>query len=340
MAHQDRRQIIDLNELLLRDGHKISYIQVLRLLRVLLQSSEHSPVEYERLFDSVRVRPELGLSFPSTDIVSVDKYEHGQKDIYKITAAFMGLYGSSSPLPTFYTEDLIDEQREGGSITREFLDVINGQFYRHFFAIWEKYSVFHQLTENPDNRFHGYLYSLLGLAGHNARQSYEHSNKFLAYIGLVSQSPRSASGLRSILSDSLQIDTVEVEQCVQYMADISEDQHFSLGLTNHCLGENSHLGSQVADMMGKFRIHISSLTGKNLQLILPDSHLYKLLHECVRLYLDQPLTWDVELDVMAEEIETTQLGNESWGKLGWNSWIFSGSEISCPGKVPLLGDIN
>ncbi len=340
MAYKDRRKTIDLNELLLKNGHKISYVQVLRLLRVLLQGREHSSVEYEHLFDSVKVRPELGLAFPGTDIVSVKKYEHEDKEKYKITAAFLGLYGSSSPLPTFYTEDLIEEMREGGSITRDFIDVINNQFYRHFFAIWEKYSVFHQITENPNSRIHGYLYSLLGLSGQNARESFEHNNKFLSYIGLVSQAPRSASGLRSILSDVLQIETVEVEQCVEYMANIDEDQQLSLGFSNHCLGENSHLGSMVLDMLGKFRIRIEYLTESQFQNILPDTSAYKLIAECVRLYLEQPLKWDVELEVEAEELETTQLGNGNWGKLGWNTWIYSGVEMPSSGKVPLLGSMN
>jgi hypothetical protein len=77
----------------------------LRLLRLRFPSEKD-------FVDNVRVRPRLGLGFPLRDIEGIEQDEDGR---YRIEANFFGLYGVTSPLPTFYTEDLIDEQLQGHS---------------------------------------------------------------------------------------------------------------------------------------------------------------------------------------------------------------------------------
>ena len=338
MASTYRQQNIDIEQLLFRHGREIPFVQVLRLLRFLLVSRHDQSVSYNNVFDNIHIRPELSLNFPGTDVVLVEQLERRKKHLYRVTAAFMGLYGSSSPLPTFYTEDLIGERREDRSITRDFLDIINHPFYQHYFEIWEKYTLGPQLAENPESKVYEFLFSLLGLSGEHAKKSLPNSSRLLAYIGIASQAPRSASGLRSILADILGLDGVEVAQCVSCLAEIQPDQRFQLGSKNCCLGEDAHLGSQIADMLGKFRICIGDpLDRVQLQEILPDTEAYALLCECVRFYLDQPLIWDIELEVDREDIETSQLGNKNWGKLGWNTWVFSGEKMAQTGRVPLLG---
>ena len=337
MANPGRQQSIDLEKLLLEHGQKIPFIQVLRLLRLILMKREGDPRGYDQIFDFIRCRAELGLEFPGTDVVSVEQIETKKNELYRVTVAFMGLYGPSSPLPTFYTEDLIEENREERSITRDFLDVINHPFYQHCFEIWEKYSVIHQLAENNASHIYEKLFSLLGLGGENAQQSLQHSRNFLSYIGIASQTPRSAAGLRTIIAHSLQIDEVEVEQCVPYRASIVPEQQFALGLKNHQLGEDAHLGSQMHDIMGKFCICIGPVDSEKLQQVLPDTEAYSLICECVRFYLDQPLLWDIAISVIQHDIQTSQPGNAHWGKLGWNTWLFSGACSPSLSNVPLSG---
>ncbi len=60
--------------------------------------------------DNVRIRPHLGLGFPQRDINHIERDASGR---YRIEANFFGLYGVTSPLPTFYTEDLIEERITG-----------------------------------------------------------------------------------------------------------------------------------------------------------------------------------------------------------------------------------
>ncbi len=337
MADTSGQQTIDLKRLLTESGHKISFVQVLRLLRLIIAAREDTNPSDTRIFDFIRIRPELGLAFPGTDVVRVEEIERDDSTAFRVTASFMGLYGPSSPLPTFYTEDLIDEKREDRSITREFIDIFNHPFYEHFFNIWEKYSIAHRLAENPHYRSHEYLFCLLGLAGSHIQDSLDHSTEFLSYTGIATQAPRSASGLRTLISDLLQLDQVEVEQCVEHKTDIPKKQHLALGVRNTSIGQDAHIGCCIKDMAGKFRLIIGPLDHKRLQTVLPDTPAYSLILETVQFYVDQPLLWDIELSVARQHIKTACIGSAQLGKLGWNTWLFSGSEAPADGRVPLLG---
>ena len=75
--------------------------------------------------EAVRLRPTLSLAFPTADVAAVAEAD-GR---LRIDLAVAGLYGPSSPLPTYLTEALIDSGRSGHAEAvarvRGFLDVFN-----------------------------------------------------------------------------------------------------------------------------------------------------------------------------------------------------------------------
>ncbi|WPD22014.1 MAG: type VI secretion system baseplate subunit TssG [Candidatus Electrothrix scaldis] len=343
MASKNRQHpsdITDIRQLLLEQGHRLPFVQVIRLLKLYLSRQQNKKLTNEELFRLIRVRPHLSLDFPGTDIVKVEELdeEHAR---FQITVTFLGLYGSSSPLPTFYTEDLIDEEREGRNATREFLDILNHQFYNTYFQTWEKYNISHQLCEGEKERDRDknylILYSLLGIIQPEVRQLIEHERRFLPYIGLAIQRPRSAEGLRALISDMLEEPNVNVYQCVEYQATITLDQRCFLGTKNTRLGEDAHLGSLVRDRMGKFILSLGPVDGTRFQELLPHHADHQLLLECVLFYCDQSLLWDLQLEIKCEDMETCQLGNPSWGHLGWNTWLYSTDTNLKNGQVTLQG---
>jgi type VI secretion system protein ImpH len=339
MADENRQHstaLKNIKKLVLDRGHRLPFIQIVRLLKLYLSKEQNKKLTNEEFFRLIRIRPNLSLDFPGTDVVKIEEINEGQIR-FRITATFLGLYGSSSPLPTFYTEDLIEEDREGRHATREFLDIINHQFYNIYFQAWEKYNISHRFSEDESNRNYLMLFSLLGIAHPEARRFLEHDRRFLPYIGIACQRPRSAEGLRVLLSDMLQEPTVFVRQCVEYQAVIAIEQRSFLGMKNSHLGDNAHLGSLVRDRMGKFQLNIGPLNGARFQEFLPDQEVHDLLLECVRFYCDESLLWDFNVKIKREDIETCQIGNQSWGSIGWNTWIYSGEKNSVDGHVNLRG---
>ena len=275
----------DLMERLLGECRAFSFVQTMRLLRRWLRQDGKG--DSADPSNRIRVRPELSLAFPGTDVTAVDRLPEEDPVRFLVTVTFLGLYGTSSPLPTFYTEDLLREREDDRSITRDFLDVVNASLYPLFFQAWSKYRLHHRLIEEEDPGIQEYLFSLLGLENPCIRQRLEDPYRLLRYMGLTTQIPRSAEGLRALLSDSLGEESLGIVQCVERKAAVPEDQRLRLGRSGHVLGEETVLGQEVSDRMGKFRVEIGPCGGDGLHRMLPDGEPYALLRERIRFYLDR-----------------------------------------------------
>jgi type VI secretion system protein ImpH len=73
MARENRRPASDLKSSLLRDGRRYSFVQTLRLLRGLIRRETGESSEDRVLRHQIKVRPELSLVFPETDIDSIQE---------------------------------------------------------------------------------------------------------------------------------------------------------------------------------------------------------------------------------------------------------------------------
>ena len=327
MVTENREQTSEIIDRLTEKSSTFSFVQTIRLLLKEISSRKSSDdteiTQNEVLEQYIRIRPELSLRFPGTDITAVEKSEYNDEQ-FLITATFLGLYGSSSPLPTFYTEDLIEEQNDGKSIRRDFLDIINFALYPLFFKIWSKHRLFYKICEENDETITNLIYCFLGLENKDLRDEIYNIEKYFRYAGLTMQFPRSAEGLGSILEDCFNLkNQIHVNQCVLRKVSIPEDQHALLGLSYCTLGEDSVLGKVIDDISGKFQVKISNADADMLHALLPDKSLFGEFKQMVNFYVNQPLDWELGIELDVEKIETTQPGNKSWSNLGWNTWLVS-----------------
>ncbi|MEN6466589.1 MAG: type VI secretion system baseplate subunit TssG [Syntrophaceae bacterium] len=314
----------ELTETLCREGRRYSFIQAVRLLRLLLRRQGEPERE---LWKKIRVRPELSLSFPDTDIVSIED----RNDHFRISTTFLGLYGTSSPLPSFYTEDLLEEQSNDTSISRDFLDVVNSRMYSLLFQCWSHYKMFFKFVEEPEFSAVQRWLCLLGFENKGLLEKISDPLSMMRYAGLLTQFPRSAEALRCMLSDALGESgaspeirpEISIEQCVARLVPIPEDQHFLLGVSGSTLGQEMYLGEQVVDSAGKFRVRIGPIPPERLELYRPDRELFSRIRELVNYYLDQPAVWDLEI-IVSGGGGAMQIGSPESCRLGWNTWSFTG----------------
>jgi type VI secretion system protein ImpH len=323
MAGKTGEQTADLKKRLLAEGHRFTFVQAVRFLVFLLRREEGADVDIHDIIKRIRVRPELSLSFPEADVTSIRALP-GTPSRFSITTTFLGLYGAASPLPTFYTEDLLQERSQDQSVSRDFIDIFNSRIYSLYFAAWGHYRLFYKIVESRDAEALHRLYCLLGFEGGSLRDSLDDAFSLLRYIGLFSQRLRSAEGLRALLADALG-EPVEIEQAVERMAPISEDQRFYLGQRGNGLGETAYLGTEIADRMGKFRVRIGPLSAESFEKLLPGKPLFQKICSLIRYYLDQPLLWDADIVLAQEDLAVARLGEGPWSQLGFNTWVYSGS---------------
>jgi type VI secretion system protein ImpH len=253
--------------------------------------------------------------------------------VYRITANFMGLYGCTSPLPTFYTEDLLEEAAQDESVSRDFLDIINQRIYDLLFQGWLKYRQFLQVAEEKDADHLERLYCLLGLGSEMSRRSQDQASDaygLLRYIGLFTQYPRSAAGLAALLSDALQGVALRIVPCIPRQARIPSSQRFQVGLSGSRLGVDSYVGEEIEDRMGKFRIQIGPLDRAGFVEFTPGSKKHATLVALTAMYVTEPLTCEVELILAPRAAQTVCLGDPRRAVLGVASWVFS---------EPFLGEV-
>jgi type VI secretion system protein ImpH len=323
MAGENWGSPLDLKPDLLKEGHAFSFFQIVRLLRLLDAHSGHVDKPVSESGESIWIRPELSLAFPPSDVARIEEIPD-KNPSYQVTATFLGLYGVSSPLPTFYTEDLMAEASGDESVTRDFLDFINHRIFTLFFECWTKYRQYIQVVEEKNEDHLKRLFCLLGLGEKQLRENLSEAYSVIRYIGLFTQFPRSALGLRTLLRDALEGMPVEIIPCVARRVKIPPDQRFVLGGSRGLLGDDALVGEEIEDRMGKFRVRVGPLTREQFQALLPEEPVHQRLHFLTRFYLNDPLEYDLELVLAAGEAEKVALGALSWSRLGWDTWIFSG----------------
>lgn len=306
----------DVDRDLLSGARSYSFHQAMRLLR-------HATRTGKEKDSDIRIRPKLALAFPPGDIDRIDRIENDDQAYFQVTATFLGLYGAASPLPTFYTEDLIREQNEDESVSRDFLDIIHQRLYKLVYQGWLKYRQYLQVEEERNAFSLERLYCLVGLGTRALQSEREDNYQLLRYIGLLTQFPRSAMGLKAMLSDALSGLPLTIIPCVPRMARIPADQQCRMGMSGSLMGLDSYVGEEIEDRMGKLGIRIGPLDKADFLRFTPGNEGYERLVSLTSIYLTDPMVLEVELVLAANQAETVNLGDPIRATLGVTTWVFS-----------------
>ncbi len=322
MGSETRQSNPGLMQALLDKPHAFSFFQAVQLLQRYLgggRVGERSSASQERL----RLRPAVSLSFPAADIVAIEAANEkaSAQPRFRLTTSFLGLYSSDSPLPTFYTEDLLWKENDQKAV-RDFLDIFHHRALSLFYRAWEKYRFDIQFRHEGADDFSRRIYSLIGLGTVQLIESTGlPSVRLLHYAGLITRKPHSASALSGILRDYFKLSDVEVKQCVERWVRIDASQQNRLGTRNCALGRDLSLGAQTRDLSGKFRVVIGPLALKDYLRFLPVSKDYAALVNLIRYYVADRLDFDVEVKLRVGETPPVRLSSQSPLRLGWTSCL-------------------
>jgi type VI secretion system protein ImpH len=222
-------------------------------------------------------RPPLSLGFAVTDVqdleleLSEDPGDPCPFAHARITASFLGLYGPSSPLPTFYIENLLKEQSEDCSVTRDFLDIFNNIFFVSFIRLTSILYPLHWGLMEKDAKSLHMLISLASFGDASLCGRLGDDNAFLRYAGLFFQNVRSAAGLRAIMTDAAGRGRADIRCNELRLAPVPDEQRLRLGESSCSLGENAVLGEAVPCYEGKIVIEFDHLDEASLRGLLTDT---------------------------------------------------------------------
>lgn len=327
MAGKDRVTSDPVGDQLVEEGNRFSFYQAIRLIHALDPEAPkvgfQGPVERER----VRLRPNLSLGFAVADIERIGQTLFpDETPRWHIDANFLGLYGPASPLPTTYTEEILNDefQNESESLVRGFLDLFHHRLLSLLYRGWEKYR--HTVQYDPRGR--DFLSSrLLMLIGADLpwlpESQHLPAGRLLAYAGLLTQRPRSAESLRAMLQEHFPEGEVSLTQCLPRSKRIMASQLNRLGMLNSRLGVDCTLGSSIVDAAGSFGVRVGPLDFENYTDFMPDRDSMAQLNELVDMFNSDGMDYEVTVVLHGEEVPGLQLGNPV-RRLGYSSWLGEG----------------
>jgi type VI secretion system protein ImpH len=315
-----------------------SFVQAVELLSALAPEAatvgHAASPDQERL----RFRADPSLAFPKADITALEPADRpGSNDPhFRMDVTFMGLYGSSSPLPGFYNE-AIAQHDEVPNTRRDFLDLFNHRLVSLLYRSWLRYRHYLQYRDQGTDHFSRQLLAFAGLGAPELRdKAGGEPVKLLACVGLLALRPRSGAVVASVVSQLFGGVPVRVDEFVERWVTIDPGQRTGLGVANAGLGTSAVAGARVRDISGKFRLALGPMDFATFRRHLPDGAEYPRVRELVRFLLRDPLAFDVRLRLSDDAVPRLSLGGACQGRLGWSSWL--GYVDPGQGAVDFAGD--
>lgn len=302
---------------ILENGSSYDFFQAYRLLQSI---NDTYPVSARRPARKIDVRPELGLGYAESDISDVKLLDKQRG--YEVVSQLAGLYGVASPLPDFYTEELLDNEWDELGAPREFLDLLHKQLFPKLYSAWRLYKLNFNALEKDESSYWQLLYSLLGDTDNNADESIKKLK--LRYFNLFSNKERSADGLLIIIRDLLDLNQVKIEEFCQQTVKIPQDLLCQLGQRNHQLGE-AHIGSQIWDQNHAIKVKVGDIAEKQYCALIEDTVKFDRLRALIKSYINKPIQVDIEFEVIPEQPQI-ELGR-TWHQLGITTHLANNNPI-------------
>jgi type VI secretion system protein ImpH len=340
MGAEERQSVPDLKRVIdgiARDARRYSFFRLVYLLeRVHAKAppvGQLGPAALER----IRLRADTSLTFASSDVSELAhvKYPDGIERT-RVTNAFMGLYGSASPLPTYYIEQLAQDDYQGGpQPTRELLDVLHHRLLSLFYRAWTKYrfsTSYRQRGADPSTRR---MFCSIGVDGFRDAEGSLNRFRLLRYAPLLATKSRSARGLFVVLSDLFGDIGVRIEQFIGHWTLIEKQSRNKLGVMNHQLGESLTIGRYVYDGTGRFTVVLGPLGYDDYLSFLPGGRRRPLLRGVIAVFTRGQQDVMLELHVKMDAAPRFQLGAPRAATLKRTAWLGGSSGQEFVITVPL-----
>lgn len=313
---------LDLKKLLGKEAYNLNFFQAVHLLERLFPNRSAVGTADELKGEPVRFETHNSLSFPPGEIASVlaplsltEQVKEAQKEknpgrkneaeTEKIPAdavtqvkekgaplrmdlTFMGLYGVSSPLPSYFIDPITLRKLEYFQL-RKFLDIFGHRLYSLFYRAWKKYRHPLQFKAGGED---DYTQRLLGLTGQWPITASTRRPKLpppgrtaefqalatplaltlgdlkrIPYARFLGNRVRSAKGLEQLLRGYFGFNRVKVREFVRQSVPIPIPA--TLGGLGATLGNSMRIGLNMHDHVGRFEVEIGPLPSIHMRRFLP-----------------------------------------------------------------------
>ncbi len=284
--------------------------------------------------EGVRFRHDPSLAFSPSDVAEIERHllpsdpedaASPSREIYEITTTFLGLTGTVSPLPSYFSEELLQDEAE--SRQRDFLDIFHHRVISLLYRAKAKYDLGGGRLSDGSDAWSRRLLALVGYDGAipgGAGGGFP-SWRILRLSPLLSDGKLTGAGLEKALADVLGSDLgsagVFVEQFVGSWVDVEPSQVTRLGRNASRLGSELLLGRRIFDRSSKFRIVIGPLSRDGYARFAEGGEPLRRVAQGVSTLIGDALEYEIVLWLSREAAPSLELSSSGRTRLGKNSWL-------------------
>lgn len=341
MGAEERKPDPDLStfERFREDARRFSFFRLVYLLERLFPAAPPVGRLGPAVDERIRLRPDPSLTFASSDVSELELVKHADgAQRARVTVTFMGLYGATSPLPTYFAEDIALSDYQGGpQPVRELLDVLHHRLIALFYRTWAKYRLPVTYRRGGADAFTSRMFCAVGVDGFRQAQTPIERFLFLRYAAILASKSRSARGLEVVLDDLFGDMGIRIEQFVGQWTLIEKPHRNKLGVQNHQLGQSLTIGRYVFDGSGRFNIHIGPVSYEDYLSFLPGGERQPILRGIIDTFTPGIHDVMLEIQVKTEDAPRYQLGSPRAATLKRTTWLGGSVGHQFKISVPLEG---
>lgn len=342
-----RNTNLTIKETLKSDTFQFDFHQAVELLQ---QMTPHAVALGEGVAPSkeaVCIKSRVSLSPSSSEIHSFSLPAANQ-DQPVLWINFMGIAGVQGPLPTPYTELLMERSSQHDNGFRDFLDIFNHRYASLWHRLKKRTFISYSQKDPTKTHIGKCLLSICGLGNESFRNKVHVSDRtILSYHDVLWRRPRSAHGLVKVLSTHFNM-PVEVHQYQGAWERAPDSELTKLGQKTgrmNALGTEAILGDKVWNQSAGIRIDMGPMNWKQISQFMPRKikngddetvtglH-YDALRDLTLFYAGIDHNIKFRFKVQSYNIKPLRLNRKF--SLGHNSWVTVGKPLAKPCFVDVV----
>lgn len=263
------------------------------------------------------LRSKLSWEVSASEIGSLKK---DKNNFCEVTVNFLNIAGHNGPLPTMYSEKIMEQVRDKQNVLKDFLDL----FQHRLLSIWRHLAREKDIglvNFSADKHAMGRtLYDLSGIHRYDFKKSSLKDINFTSIASLIWKRPSTEAGLEQVLNDFFDHET-KVTSCQGGWIKAEKAQVSIIGKDGayNTLGETCILGNKQWSQTLGVRLSVLNLHYNDYMAIYLNNSLLDLVNDITQYYVNGELVVHFFLHINPSQKKQTSVDGKSL--LGANTWL-------------------